>query len=134
MNNDKMNNDKISHDEHNTENKQMIDFEEKTTEKSSKRKGTDIWKAINIVLIALILLMGMNRFVFSKGFGMSRNNNDNLSQMGLEYYLQQQGGEASSKGIESVIRNFGCHNEIHILKDGQLEMKLVYFNGQFYEQ
>ena len=92
-------------------------------------KGPDFWKYLNIVLIALLLFIGVQRFV-GPVIGTGTNK---LSKIGLEYYTETYGAQLGTEGVESVVQNFGCHKEIHIFKDGVLVMRLSYFNGKVYE-
>jgi len=92
-------------------------------------KGPDFWKYLNIVLIALLLFIGGQKFI-----GPVLGTGDNkLSQIGMEYYSETYGAQLGTEGVESVVQNYGCHKEIHIFKDGKLVMRLSYFNGKVYE-
>lgn len=96
---------------------------------NNSKKTPDYGKYLNIVLIALLIFVGVNRFVLpALGTG-----NGNLSKIGLEYYVENYGTETGTEGIKSVVQNYGCHQEIHIFKDGELIMRLSYFNGKVYE-
>lgn len=64
----------------------------------------------------------------------SRNVQSNsLEDIGLDYYLEKYELSEDTEGIESKLQNFGCHQEIHIFRDGELVMRMVYFNNQIYE-
>ncbi len=100
-------------------------------EKGNKNSngGPDFWKYLNIVLLAVLIIIGANRFILP----MIGGGNSNLSQVGLEYYAENYGEELGTDGVESKVQNLGCHSEIHIYKDGTLVMRLSYFNGKVYE-
>lgn len=97
------------------------------------KKGPDIEKYLHIALIVLILLVGLNRFVFARSFSLSIFGNNDLSQKALEYYMENYGEEIGDEEVEAKVQNFGCHKEIYIFKDNQLVMKLSFANGQMYE-
>lgn len=93
------------------------------------KKKMDFSKYLNIILIALLIFVGFNRFALpAQGGG-----NAKLGEIGLEYYVENYGTNGNIEGLESVVENYGCHKEIHIFKDGELVMRLTYFNGNVYE-
>ncbi len=100
-------------------------------ERSNKNSngGPDFWKYLNIALLAVLIIIGANRFIFP----MIGGGNDNLSQIGMAYYTENYAEKMGTEGVESRVQNLGCHKEIHIYKDGTLVMRLSYFNGKVYE-
>ncbi len=54
---------------------------------------------------------------------------EQLQQQGLEYYASNTGETAEN----AVVRNFGCHQEILIYKDGEQVMRIGYTLGRLYE-
>lgn len=89
-------------------------------------------KYIYIVSIVIIIFLGINKFVFSGGaYGSSSGNN--LSKIGLEYYLEQNNEVDGEDKVEAIVQNFGCHQEIYIYREDQLVMKLGYSRGKVYE-
>ena len=54
---------------------------------------------------------------------------EQLRQLGLKYYAANYGDTA----VEAEVRDFGCHQEIYIIKDGQLILRLAYQGGELYE-
>ncbi len=54
---------------------------------------------------------------------------EQLQQQGLEYYTSNTGETAG----DAVVRNFGCHQEILIYKDGEQVMRIGYTFGRLYE-
>jgi len=97
-------------------------------EKSSKN---GISKYVNIALILLILLFGFNKF--TSGGSVLGAGNENLSKLALEYYLEKNSDQVGQEGLEAIVKNYGCHSEIHIFKNGELVMRTGYSGGQVYE-
>lgn len=88
------------------------------------------------VIIALLAVLVFNLFAhFSPGGGCGMMgggaavSEEQLRRLGLEYYAARYGDAA----VEAQVRNFGCHQEIFILKDGQLVLRLAYRRGELYE-
>jgi len=54
---------------------------------------------------------------------------ERLRRLGLDFYAARYGDTA----VQAQVRDFGCHQEIYILKDGQLVMRLAYQGGELYE-
>lgn len=94
-------------------------------------KKNNILTYIQIALIIAILFVGGRSFLLNRGVGGTPQNT--MSQLGLEYYMENYGEDLGSDGVEAVVKNFGCHSEIHIFKNGELLMRLSYFNGKVYE-
>lgn len=57
---------------------------------------------------------------------------DTVISKALNYYYEKTGDEVSDE-ITAEKKNFGCHTEIYVYKDGQLEMRLSYAVGRIYE-
>jgi hypothetical protein len=99
---------------------------------------------IIVALIAIVVFIGFNNYIFartnnggggsvggccSSGGGAAAVSTDELRQIGLEYYVATYGDTE----VEAVVQDFGCHQEIHIYKEGQLIQRIGYGNGQVYE-
>lgn len=63
------------------------------------------------------------------GSGENGGDFESLRQAGLDFYRQNYGDEA----VEAVVEDFGCHQEIHIYRDGQLLNRLIKLNGKISE-
>jgi len=48
---------------------------------------------------------------------------------GYKYYVDKYG----DSDVESIAKDYGCHVEVEILKDGQIIKKLGYSSGSIYE-
>ncbi|MEW5921356.1 MAG: hypothetical protein AB1796_10525 [Bacillota bacterium] len=103
----------------------------------------------NYLLIAVVVLLLFNVFnnyilarpvngnsnsFFSGGSccrvgGSPGATSEQLQQQGLAYYASSTGETAE----DAVVKNFGCHQEIFIYKDGELVMRLAYANGRLFE-
>ena len=57
---------------------------------------------------------------------------DTVISRALDYYYETTGDEVSDK-ITAEKKNFGCHTEIYVYKEGQIEMRLSYAFGRIYE-
>lgn len=97
----------------------------------NKKQG--IWTYAQIFIIVIVIFIGVNKFVFPRYLSPSNSEANPLGQIGLEYYLDKHGEQNNPEGVEAIVRNFGCHQEVHIYKENQLIMRLTYFNGQMYE-
>jgi hypothetical protein len=86
-----------------------------------------------IILLAVLVFNGVNNFILGGGCAMTGRgaavSAEQLQQMGLEYYAARYGYTA----VEAEVRDFGCHQEIYILKDGQLVLRLAYRGCELYE-
>lgn len=98
-----------------------------------------------VALIAVITFMGINNYIFARtgGYGYQGGGGgccvgrsgtaalsaEDLQQIGLEYYAANYGDAE----VEAVVQDFGCHQEIHIYKDGELIKRIGYADGQVYE-
>lgn len=94
-----------------------------------------------IILLAVLVFTGVNNYILARsdggggcgGCGTTSQgaavSPAQLRQMGLEYYAAKSGDTA----VEAEVRDFGCHQEIYILKDGQLVLRLAYRGGELYE-
>ncbi|AKL95659.1 hypothetical protein CACET_c22130 [Clostridium aceticum] len=100
--------------------------------KQDGKQGFDIWKYGQLIIVALIIFVGM-KFVFPGGNSIFGPNEGTLSAAALEYYVENYGEIEDSEEVKAVVRNFGCHREVHIYKDGELIMKMIYANGQMQE-
>jgi hypothetical protein len=111
--------------------------------------GTSMKDYLVVALIAIIAVMGINNYIFARtapptgaaggggccgggGSGTAGLTTADLQQIGLDYYVQAT-GEENLDNVEARVEDFGCHQEIHIYKDGQLVMKVGYASGQAYE-
>ncbi|TCT16152.1 hypothetical protein EDC18_102168 [Natranaerovirga pectinivora] len=98
----------------------------------NKKRKFDIGNLIYVALIIVVLLFGMNRLGITQGF-LAGTNTDTMRQLGLEYYMDHYGEQVGAEEPEAVIRNFGCHREIHIYEGDQLKIRLSFFNGRVSE-
>ena len=105
----------------------------------------------NFLLIAVVVLLFFtvfNNYILALPLGSNNNNspysggsccnmvsnsssitNESLQQQGLAYYASNTGETAE----EAVVKDFGCHQEIFIYKDGELVMRLAYASGRLFE-
>jgi len=61
--------------------------------------------------------------------GGSLNTEEQLALSGLDYYRANFG---DSEGLTAAVDDFGCHQEITILRNGEVVGKLGYSNDNFY--
>ncbi len=54
---------------------------------------------------------------------------EGLRQAGLDFYTQNYGDGP----VEAVVEDYGCHQEIHIYREGQLVNRLISLNGEIRE-
>lgn len=59
-------------------------------------------------------------------------NQDPILVEALAYYTDKVDINDTDK-VEATKKNFGCHFEIYIYNNGELEMRLSYAGGRFYE-
>ncbi len=76
-----------------------------------------------LIVAAIIMLFFLVRPMIG---GVS---SEQLQQQGLEYYASSTGETADN----ATVRNFGCHQEILIYKDGEQVMRIGYTFGRLYE-
>lgn len=55
---------------------------------------------------------------------------EQLRRLALEYYAANYGDDTA---VEAEVRDFGCHQEIYIFKDGQLIKRFAYWRGELSE-
>jgi len=95
-----------------------------------------------VALLAGIIFIGFNNYIFARtgnigggggccggSSGGAAVSQEEIRQIGLEYYVSNYGDAE----VEAVVQDFGCHQEIHIYKDGQLIKRIGYAYGQVYE-
>ncbi len=92
-----------------------------------------------VVLIAAVVFLGFNDYIFARprsGWlemggccGGGAISNKELRQIGLEYYVANYG----DVNVEAVVEDFGCHQEIHIYKEGKIIKRIGYASGELYE-
>lgn len=110
-------------------------------------RGNGFKDYLIVALIAIIAVMGINNYIFARNSSYSAGgcggcgsggsgggasaalSTEELKQAGLAYYAQNYGDDQ----VEAVVQDFGCHQEIHIYKEGQLVKRLGYAGGQIYE-
>ena len=78
----------------------------------------------NFLIIAAIALLFFTARPMISGVP-----SEQLRQQGLEYYASATGETAE----KAVVRNFGCHQEILIYKEGEQVMRIGYTFGRLYE-
>ncbi|MDW7650906.1 MAG: hypothetical protein SCK29_04480 [Bacillota bacterium] len=109
--------------------------------------GSSLKDYVIVALIAVIAVMGINNYIFARtnnspagysagggsccgsGGGGATLSDTELRQIGLEYYV----ANYNDTDVEAIVEDFGCHQEIHIYKDGELVKRIGYGNGQVYE-
>lgn len=111
--------------------------------------GNGMKDYVIVALIAIIAVMGINNFIYARtspagiggggccGSGGGRGaasgpSSAELERIGLEFYVETT-GETNTEGVQAVVQDFGCHQEIYILKDGQRVMRIGYAYGQVYQ-
>lgn len=109
------------------QNYRMQDDADKRYGSKNSKKGPNNSKYISIIIIVLIILTGANRLFNPSAARI------NPSQIALDYYLEKYGDEVDTNDVKATLRNFGCHQEIHVFKDGKLVMRASYANGRIYE-
>ena len=62
--------------------------------------------------------------------GNTTGNEDQLAQAGLDYYRANYG---NSEGLEAIMEDFGCHQEITIYSNGEAVRKFSHSGGNFYD-
>jgi len=93
-----------------------------------------------IALLSVLIFAVVNNYIFARsglsvgcgGCGTSSRaaiSEEQLRRLGLEYYAANYGNAA----VEAVVRDFGCHQEIYLYKNGQLVKRLAYRDGQLYQ-
>jgi hypothetical protein len=118
----------------------------RTSHTAKKDSLTTLKDYVIVGLISVVIFMGFNNYIFARtnsgGFGAAGGgggcggcgggaavSSEDLRQVGLEYYV----ANYNDTEVEAKVEDFGCHQEVHIYKDGQLIKKLGYGNGQAYE-
>lgn len=92
-----------------------------------------------IALLAVLIFTVVNNYTFARpGYSVGCGgcstasgaalSTEQLRQLGLKYYAANYGDTA----VEAEVRDFGCHQEIYIYKNGQLVKRLAYQSGQLY--
>lgn len=117
-----------------------------------KNSSTGLKDYFIVGLIAVILVMGFNNYTAAR-IGRSNSNGystsgsasggggccggggggslstEQLQQQGLEFYV----AKYNDTDVEAQVQDFGCHQEIHIYKNGQLTARISYRGGEFAE-
>lgn len=101
-----------------------------------------------IALLAVLVFSGVNSYLSARsgsgsgsGFGAGCGgcvtagyaaalSEEQLRRLALEYYAANYGGDTA---VEADVRDFGCHQEIYLFKDGQLVKRFSYWRGELYE-
>ncbi|SES98872.1 hypothetical protein SAMN05660297_01110 [Natronincola peptidivorans] len=107
--------------------------QKRNNEEDKDKKPFDIEKYIQIALIIGIILIASMRFGLLPRANVVNSTGNSLNQMAVEYYLDKYGQEAGAEEITTNTRNFGCHREIYVYRDGELVMRMGYANGRMYE-
>lgn len=115
-----------------------------TGDQEGRRPGKGVFSTIKgyliITLLAALVFIGANSYARSGGgaggcggcvinSGSALYSEEDLRRLGLEYYA----ANYDDSDVEAVVRDFGCHQEIHIYKSGQLVKRIAYLDGQLYE-
>jgi hypothetical protein len=64
--------------------------------------------------------------------GIGGDYEEELRQAGLQFYLSTS-GDSDVEGLDAIVQDFGCHQEIYVFKGGQQVMRVGYAGGQVYE-
>lgn len=119
-----------------------------------KKSSTSMKDYFIVGLIAVIFVMGFNNYTAARvgrsssygystsgsaggggggccggGAGGASLSTEQLSQQGLEFYV----AKYNDTDVEAQVQDFGCHQEIHIYKNGQLVARISYRGGEFAE-
>jgi hypothetical protein len=100
-------------------------------------------KYLYMGLIALILFLGLNNYIFARsssvgGFirggsccapSSTVDTTEELRVIGLNFYVSKYGDD----NVDAVVKDFGCHQEIHIYQGEVLLTRIAYVNGQVFE-
>ncbi len=128
-----MNNSRRGRDEHSLKNEDLVATVEKIPDEKRSKTEILIKRYVIIALIVFIILIGINKFISIRGFDVFGFVSKNPSQIALAYYFEKSGTPDDSEEVRAMLRRYGCHQEIHIYKNGQVVMKATYANGQIYE-
>ncbi len=110
---------------------------------SSKDSLSTVKDYLIVALIAVIVFMGANNYIFARsgngglsaiGGGCCGGGGDAVSfeemrLAGLQYYVEKYG----DSDVEATVEDFGCHQEIYIYKDGAQVARIGYAYGEVYE-
>ena len=55
------------------------------------------------------------------------------SQLALQYYIEKHGEPVEAEEHRASVRRLGCHEEIHVFKNGKVVTKMHYANGKVFE-
>jgi hypothetical protein len=112
---------------------------EKSKQKSTNSKSI---KYIFIVLIIIVAFFGVNKLLESNNTSLSASlfrsakivngSTGEITKEGLDYYMENYGQNVDPTTVEAKRVDLGCHFEIHIFLNGELEMRLGY-DGRIYE-
>ncbi|PKM50487.1 MAG: hypothetical protein CVV02_11140 [Firmicutes bacterium HGW-Firmicutes-7] len=98
----------------------------------SNKKIYQIVLMVAISLMVLFFIMKLYSRETSQGVELSNLSTDSILSEAVTYYNNKVGNEGSDN-VEAVKKNFGCHYEIYIYNNGELDMRLSYSRGKFYE-
>lgn len=112
---------------------------EKSKQKTTNSKNM---KYILVAIIVLVAIFGVNKFLVSNNTSFSASlfrsaiaNNGSaadITKKGFDYYMENYGQDVDPSTVEAKRVDLGCHFEIHIFLNGELEMRLGYA-GRIYE-
>ena len=120
------------------------DGEQKLTgQEKPQGRGTSYKNYLYMGVITAILLLGFSNFIFARspsvgGFfrgcsccttNSQVDSTEELRLIGLNYYFSKY-GEAN---VDAVVKDFGCHQEIHIYEGELLLKRIAYVNGEVFE-
>lgn len=101
------------------------------------------WQRVHQWKNTLVLIALVGGFLFyaqsSRGIGAPNSQRARaILDRALVYYEEQRPtprADAENRPLtaEARVQDFGCHSEIHIWEEGAVRMRLVYWNGGFYE-
>ena len=108
-----------------------------------KGRGPNFKNYLYMGLIVLILFLGFNNYIFARSPSIGRffpggscctssstaDSTEELRLIGLNYYLSNYG----DANVDAVVKDFGCHQEIHIYQGEVLLKRIAYVNGEVFE-
>lgn len=95
-------------------------------------KSKKVLLIVAISFIVFIFVMNSDKILGLLGGSLASSNSETMISEALAYYYDKVGNEGTSE-VEAVKKNFGCHFEIYIYNNGELDMRLTYSGGKFYE-
>ncbi len=124
--------------------------EGRSVDESRKKPGGTLILAVLLVFVALAVFIFVNSGISARTAGLTENGPGNptstgtgsccsfgspesegtysLAQGALDYYGKDGGNTA---GIQAVVDDYGCHQEISLLREGELVKRYSYFGSDY---